>query len=59
MCVPVYSIMNLIYKLREGGVGVVQNDTMIDLSMMSIAFRNKKHICKVPQAITFLHVCLC
>ena len=37
----------------------VQNDTMIDLSMMLIVFRIQKHICKVPQAIAFFHVCLC
>ena len=34
MCVPVYSILNLIYKLMEGGVGGFQNDTLIDLSMI-------------------------
>ena len=36
-----YSILNLIYKLRENGVGGVQNDTVIDFSMMLIVLKYK------------------
>ena len=57
-CMPVYSILNLIYKLREGGVGGIKNDTMRDFSMMLIAFRIQKHICMVPQVISS-HTCVC
>ena len=48
---PVYPILNLIYKLRKVGEGCFQNDTMINFSTMFIGLKIQKHICTVPQAI--------